>query len=723
VSWRRPGAGLVIFVVSFAAYAWAAAPGVEWFDAGELTTAAASLGVSHPPAQPLHAMLGALASFLPVGELAFRINLVSALSAALALAGLHGLLRERLPASPGGGIGAATATLLVALSPLFSTQAVRAEVYAPTLALVVWGSRSALRAVAPRPGRHAAAADVLLAAMCFALAAGAQPLVALACALGPALGLAVVVRARLPRLLPWCLALGALGLAVYLYLPLRIYAARAPLLAWGTPLDAISGRAYAGNFDLGGALVRAPAHLLLLGEGAGLPLLLLGGAGLAFAILTQLRGAATLAAIAPLVIIATASQRVFYPDNPDVHGYLAPALVPLALGLGALIAGGGRALARLTRRGALAETGLAALLALPALGLGLLAPEVHASGGARRGDGPSRLANDLLLAAPAGPSLVIADSDHAIFPALYERLIAGVRPDVALGNGLLASSSWFVRLIKAERPELYVPWIDDGQRGHMADRLIGENLRRGHGVLMQLVPTHGESVPRRAGYLLGEAPRAATATPTPAPAHYDGRDGAAIARFEALGRAHWEAAHGHWRAAVHAAGAEARLDPAVLAALDRVPAMARPLWPLLPELTPRFVSAPWQQELVVRDAAFWAGFDPGPPAAAAPAELRLLASWHRRLAGDAAAADALMVGLPARAVLATCDVFPDQARELLLTAVRTSPGDVRLWKQLGLAHAKRGERQEADAAWARAAVLDPADREITRWRHDLALGK
>ena len=49
-----------------------AAPGVEWLDAGELTAAGFTMGVSHPPGQPGHALLARLAAYLPLGEVAFR---------------------------------------------------------------------------------------------------------------------------------------------------------------------------------------------------------------------------------------------------------------------------------------------------------------------------------------------------------------------------------------------------------------------------------------------------------------------------------------------------------------------------------------------------------------------------------------------------------------------------------------------------------------------------
>ena len=71
---------LLLFVAG-AAFLVPNAPGI--FDAGELTAAAIELGGSHPPGQPLHALLAHSFTWLPFGTLAFRIALFSAVTEAL----------------------------------------------------------------------------------------------------------------------------------------------------------------------------------------------------------------------------------------------------------------------------------------------------------------------------------------------------------------------------------------------------------------------------------------------------------------------------------------------------------------------------------------------------------------------------------------------------------------------------------------------------------------
>ena len=67
------------------AYSLTLAPGLTWAnhgeDGGDLITAAATLGVAHPTGYPTYLLLAHLFQLLPIGNLAFRTNLLSALSA------------------------------------------------------------------------------------------------------------------------------------------------------------------------------------------------------------------------------------------------------------------------------------------------------------------------------------------------------------------------------------------------------------------------------------------------------------------------------------------------------------------------------------------------------------------------------------------------------------------------------------------------------------------
>ncbi len=75
-----------MFVAALLLYSWTLAPTVTLVDSGELILVAHGLGVAHPPGFPLWVMLAHLASLVPFGSIAVRVNFSSALFAALASA-------------------------------------------------------------------------------------------------------------------------------------------------------------------------------------------------------------------------------------------------------------------------------------------------------------------------------------------------------------------------------------------------------------------------------------------------------------------------------------------------------------------------------------------------------------------------------------------------------------------------------------------------------------
>ncbi|MEW6679631.1 MAG: DUF2723 domain-containing protein [bacterium] len=78
-------AGLFVFLISFFVYSLTLTPSVDLHDSGEMITAAYSLGISHPPGYPLYCILGKLLmTFIPIGNIALRMNFFSCLSASLA---------------------------------------------------------------------------------------------------------------------------------------------------------------------------------------------------------------------------------------------------------------------------------------------------------------------------------------------------------------------------------------------------------------------------------------------------------------------------------------------------------------------------------------------------------------------------------------------------------------------------------------------------------------
>src|SRR5262245_47832124 len=123
----------LLFLLFLAVYVRTAAPTVLSGDSAEFQLAAPLLGVPHPTTYPLYVLLGKLATLLvPFGDLAWRVTLVSALCAALAVA-LFFLLARRFAGWPGAGVAA----LALGVTPGLWNAATLAEVYALLAALLV----------------------------------------------------------------------------------------------------------------------------------------------------------------------------------------------------------------------------------------------------------------------------------------------------------------------------------------------------------------------------------------------------------------------------------------------------------------------------------------------------------------------------------------------------------------------------------------------------------
>lgn len=75
---------ILSFVIPFAVYMATLAPSVTFFDSGEFLTATASLGSAHSPGYPLFLMYAKIFTWLPLGNIAFRINVATAVSSSLA---------------------------------------------------------------------------------------------------------------------------------------------------------------------------------------------------------------------------------------------------------------------------------------------------------------------------------------------------------------------------------------------------------------------------------------------------------------------------------------------------------------------------------------------------------------------------------------------------------------------------------------------------------------
>lgn len=120
-------------LVAFAVYLRTLAPGLTNDpDTALFQFVGRVLGVAHNPGYPLYVVLTHVFSYLPIGSLAYRINLFSALCGSVAVALVY-LIARRLDCSP---VVSASAALAFAFGQVYWSQAVIAEVYTLNAAFV-----------------------------------------------------------------------------------------------------------------------------------------------------------------------------------------------------------------------------------------------------------------------------------------------------------------------------------------------------------------------------------------------------------------------------------------------------------------------------------------------------------------------------------------------------------------------------------------------------------
>ncbi len=155
-------------------------PSTGFWDTGEAQTVPPTLSIFHPTGFPTYAMLGWIWSLLPFGEVAWRMNLLSAVCVALS-SGLVVLIAGHLIAERHRVLAAASAAVAGAAFAFASEpweNATRADVHAVnvlfvaliTWLLLVWAA--ARRAESPTADRW-----LVVAALTFGVGLGAHPLV------------------------------------------------------------------------------------------------------------------------------------------------------------------------------------------------------------------------------------------------------------------------------------------------------------------------------------------------------------------------------------------------------------------------------------------------------------------------------------------------------------------------------------------------------------------
>jgi len=211
--------------VAFAVYLATLAPNVMWYDMGEFATTSASLGIAHNTGYPLLILTGKLFTFLPAGEVAWRVNLMSAVFTALAVAIVFAIIHDLTHDYIGAAIGALT----LAFASTVWANATWATSYGMNLFFTALITRLMLSWWRDRSPRTFA-----VAALAFGLALCNHRLIVL---IAPPSALLLVMgwRSISPRVL--LVAAGAFlaGLSPYIYLPVR--GEMDPELSWARPAN------------------------------------------------------------------------------------------------------------------------------------------------------------------------------------------------------------------------------------------------------------------------------------------------------------------------------------------------------------------------------------------------------------------------------------------------------------------------------------------------------
>jgi hypothetical protein len=458
--------GILLFLLAFQLALWGLNPSFYMDDSPEIITAAASLGIAHPPGYPLYTLLGRILSLLPLGPLCLRVNLLSALVGALSCLVLFQLLLDRFKLE--GKLAFAFALLWMAGATAFpAALSAKNGIYQMTAAFFVAVLAASLRGRLP------------LAFFLFGLSLTNHWMSMLAFAAGPAYLAWTywIGKEKAAKDLIQCLAFLVMGLSLYLYLPLR--SSLEPLINWAHPVDLGNFLRHVSRYvDKNKDLTGDPVLWVRQGffywrsaffEFSGIGLLGLIGVAAAWkerrrAALGMLLGWAGLFA-AVCLYSKFSSQRVYLMQNYSIASFI---FIPIFSALGSQFL-----LSRLNLRwspiASRATVLLVLVLAFFRLSQGSQAYYTYSY--------------DYVLNAwrsvPRG-GFFFCKGDVLDFPAWYFQLLEGKRPDLpVLGGGSLPMDWYRIRLSK-DFPDLKVPYPrhEKGKEyisGHLFKWMLDEN--------------------------------------------------------------------------------------------------------------------------------------------------------------------------------------------------------------------------------------------------------
>jgi len=448
--WTIPAA---LGLTTFALYLRTLLPSVGQADTFEFQVIVPRLGVAHPTGYPLYVLLGKLFTLLPLNNVAWRVNLASAVFATSAVLVVYLILLRLTSSLSAQGVARWLPPFLAALAFAFSatfwSQAVVAEVYALhnlLVAVILW------LLLLPPTGGDRGGATRRWQAIFFLIGLSLTNHLTTALLL-PAVALGLAWERPRLRFRDWLVAgtLLLLGLAVYLFIPLRW-----PALNHGEWMTAREFFAYVTGGQFHGALRlqgwRDPTRWVIVGRLMQQPFgwvgLALAAVGMVELALRQKRALA----LTGVTFLAFAFYGLSY-YVPDISVFILPAHLILALWIGAGIALLTRLIPRLGP-----FVALLALLPLSLIWTNL--PLVDQS----RDRGDYAWGQYVLSLPLAENSAVLADVEK-FAPLYYLQQIEGVRPDldlILLGSEELYQAELAARLEAGQTVYLarYLPHLE-----------------------------------------------------------------------------------------------------------------------------------------------------------------------------------------------------------------------------------------------------------------------
>jgi len=433
-------APVLAFVLPLAIYLLTMPSGLTWAhsgaDGGDLITAAVTLGVPHPSGYPTYTLLGWLFSKIPLGTIAWRFNLLSAVSTAGAAYFLYRIIIEKTASRWAGLVGAWS----FAFAPLVWGQAIIAEVYGVNLffvGLLLW--------LVTRTGQGGR--NLFWAGMVFGLALGTHltaifwlPVISYqfsAISQQPsARNLKLETRNTLFGVL--------LGTAIFLYLPLR---AGKGAITWGEPNTLggmwalVSGQLYQGyllSVSDSVLLARLAALTHYLIE-PGFVVLALAGAGI-WRTWREHRGlvVATVVSAGGYVVYALGYGSV------DSFVYLLPVFLPLGIAVGGGLV---QLLADIPPRWHGLTIGALVIFTLLMGVLNWKSVDLHHDTAAET------FWQSVLAQAPAN-AVLLTDTDRETFALWYALFALKNRPDVTVVDTRLVAFDWHRADLQRHDPNL-----------------------------------------------------------------------------------------------------------------------------------------------------------------------------------------------------------------------------------------------------------------------------